>query len=110
MNQDDDQIWADIQRKVAEFEVSAGQVGIYHRGYRFWPPYVCGRCGVPVSAKQFAFARCCGGCDTNRAAQTARFGIGDPRWFLGGKAELEDATDRWLIQPQFIPADERDRS
>lgn len=98
-----DELRARIQRDVAEFEVEAAKTGLYHRGYRFWPPYACGRCGVPISASQFAFSRSCGGCDRGESL-TARFHPFDARWFVLGKAELENAADSGLIHPEFIPA------
>lgn len=98
-----EEIWADVQSKTAEFEVGAAKVGLYHRGYRFWPPYACGRCGEPISARQFAFARSCGGCDHSRS-QTARLHLYDPRWFVLGKVEYEDPNDSALIRVDFIPA------
>lgn len=101
-----DEIWDEIQRKAAEFEVEAAKVGLYHRGYRFWPPYACGRCGEPIGAYQFAFARSCGACDRSESP-TARLSIVDPRWFVLGKAELENAHDSALIHPEFIPAHRR---
>ena len=101
-----DAVWEKIQQKVAAFEVVAAVDGIYHRGYRFWPPYACGRCGEPISAYQFAFSRSCGGCDSSES-HTARLSIFDPRWFVLGEVELDNPGDDALIHPQFLPAYQR---
>lgn len=101
-----DEIWAGIQREVAARQAEAEKCGIYHRGYRFWPPYACGRCGEPISAHQFAFSRSCGGCDVGQS-HTARLFFGDPHWFVLGKVDLENDKDSALIQPDFIPAHTR---
>ena len=101
-----DEIWAGIQQKVADFDIAAAEQGLYHRGYRFWPPYACYRCGEPISAYQFAFSRSCGGCDVGHSL-TARLSLFDPRWFILGKAELENSTDTFLIHPEFVPAHKR---
>jgi hypothetical protein len=34
------------------------------RGYRFSPPFYCMCCGKVICARQFAYGRCCGPCDT----------------------------------------------
>jgi hypothetical protein len=89
----------------ADFEAEAEKSGLYHRGWRFFPPYACCRCGCYISARQFAFSRSCGGCDVGDI-RTARLSIFDHRWFLGGRVVDENPADRWRISPEFIPADE----
>lgn len=94
-----------IRLEEAAVELAVAVEGVYHRGYRFFPPFVCGACGDPISVRQFAFSRSCGGCDVNRST-TRRFSPYDHRRFLGGRVVLEDGSDRWRIHPVFIPAAE----
>lgn len=96
-----DEIWDNIQQEVQMVEVEAQRLGLYHRGWRFWPPYGCGRCGRRVTAYQFAFSRSCGGCDLGES-RTARLHICDPRWFIIGPVQLENPKDSALINPMFL--------
>lgn len=94
-----DRIKADMEAKNAAAEAEARVHGIYHRGWRFYPPYVCSHCGVAVSARQFAFARVCGSCALGRSPhrQLASF-----LWFLLGRVVDENKADAHRIEPEFV--------
>ena len=92
-----------ILKEAQDCEREAQARGLYHRGWRFWPPYACGRCGRTVSASQFAFSRSCGGCD-HGDSHTARVEVFDKRWFILGDVQLENQQDFALITPLFAAA------
>lgn len=90
-----------ISQDAQKCERTAQAHGMLHRGWRFWPPYACSRCGRRITAHQFAFARMCGGCD-HSDSRTVRLSIADPRWFILGAVELEDPHADGIIRPHFI--------
>lgn len=89
-----------FEAEAAAFERECEARGLYHRGWRFWPPYCCGRCGAPVSAVQFAHGRGCCVLSSSRP----RFHFADKRWFILGRVQLEDANDSAFIRPIFLSA------
>jgi hypothetical protein len=100
MSTDLDAAWEKIKADEVVFETEVSKVGLYHRGWRFWPPYVCCLCGTAISASQWAFARNCGPCDVDRPVrQQGRRGT----FYVGGKVELENKQDRYFIDPEFTP-------
>ena len=67
-------------------EPDSSDCWVEFRGYRFHPPFKCMCCGKEICARQFAFGRCCGVCDTgacqsgNRAFQP-QFAHPLPSWW-----------------------------
>lgn len=97
------ELWDKINAETQRIEQEAQSRGILFRGWRFWPPYGCGRCGRRITARQFGFARICGGCD-HGDSKTARLSPYDPRWFIIGPVQLEDPKAAGLINPMFLSA------
>lgn len=91
----------EVLAKAQECQRYAEQHGLLHRGWRFWPPYACYRCGRRITAFQFAFCRSCGGCDVSNST-TARLDIFDKRWFILGPVHLEEPKADGLINPEFL--------
>lgn len=102
-----DDTWEKRQDAVQECKRQAEARGLYHRGWRFWPPYACHRCGTPITAHQFAFARSCGGCDLG-TSRTSRLRVGDRGWFILGRVQLENPQDSHIINPEWIAATTRE--
>ena len=48
---------------------------IEFRGYTYTPPFFCLCCGIQVCARQFAWARMCGYCDTARCWKGVRHAV-----------------------------------
>ncbi len=71
-----------------------------HRGWRFFAPYYCFRCGVQVDERQFRFSRTCGPCDLSESRTAI---LPDCRGLaFAGKRERLATNDRAdLIPPQF---------
>jgi hypothetical protein len=81
---------------------------IEFKGWRWTAPFACMRCGIEVSAEQWAFSRSCGGCDCGHSP-TARLHAMDARLFAGPH-ELIDAKDRFfLTEDRFLDPAEREK-
>lgn len=91
-----DEIDRKVNRETRECQEWAAKEGIEHRGWRFFPPYCCGRCGDHVSAAQFCHGRGhgleCGG----------EFSSYDRRWFIMGRVVDERTGDSLDINPEFV--------
>jgi hypothetical protein len=70
--EDDRPWWRDRKAKNDEAYEALGQTGIEFRGWKFWPPFFCMSCGIPVNVRQWLFSRICGACDTGHAGMISR--------------------------------------
>lgn len=73
------------------------------RGWRFFAPFFCFRCGRVIAGNQFAFSRSCGGCDVSDS-KTSLLRLVDHRVFVGKVEKLPDWGNRSSdIDPQWLP-------
>lgn len=78
-----------LQHAAANFRCVTG--GVVFRGWRFFAPFYCFHCGVPISYSQFCFSRVCGGCDTPLGF--ARMMRIRPKIFAGRVERVEGEKD-----------------
>lgn len=88
-----------INAGAAEVQSDAAAI-IEHRGWRFTAPFHCFYCGDPISARQFAFSRSCGGCDISNSS-TQRLSVYEHRVFAGPH-ERVDEKDSADIDPEWL--------
>jgi len=67
------------------------------RGWRWRPPFRCLCCGTTVCARQWAFGRCCGKCDTGICQSWHKhfkpeYAHGHPEWYEM-RAGVQGAVD-----------------
>ena len=64
-----------------EHEPDTPDMYIDFRGYRFRTPFLCICCGKEICARQFAFGRACGTCDTGACQQYPQAAHERPNWY-----------------------------
>lgn len=77
------------------------RVFLDYKGWRFYAPFHCMRCGDKVETVQWAFSRSCGGCDVSES-HTARLGIFDRRLFAGDRELVSSADPSFLDPDRFL--------